>query len=91
MVNLSNGVLSNIDLYDHTKTEHFVALTLYRIDGQKFHLARYHDISADTYGPVPCAAFFGLDVADIFPISYDIESVAIGIPCSIRRKIPAEP
>ena len=86
-----DGFLGNIDLNDHTQTEHFVALTLYRNDGTMFHLARYHDVNADIHGPMACAAFFGLDVADMFPITYDIESIAIGVPSSVRRKIPAEP
>ena len=85
------GFLSNVDLYDYTKTEHFVALTLYRKDGTMFHLARYHDIDADTRGPIACAAYFGLDVADVFPIAYDIDSVVIGVPASVCRKIPARP
>lgn len=86
-----DGVLSNVDLNDHVRTEHFVALTLYRKDGAMFHLARYHDIGADTHGPIACAAFFGLDVEEIFPIAYDIDSIAIGVPGSIRRKIPMSP
>lgn len=86
-----DGILSNVDLDDQSRTEHFVALTLYRKDGTMFHLARYHDISADSHGPIACAAYFGLDVADVFPIAYDIDSVAIGAPACIRRKIPANP
>ncbi len=86
-----DGVLSNVDLNDHTRTEHFVALTLFHKDGTMFHLARYHDIGADTNGPIACAAFFGLGVEDVFPIIYDIDSVAIGNPASVRRKILMNP
>ena len=85
------GVLSNIDLNDHMQTEHFVALTLYRDDGKLFHLARYHDFNIDTHGPNECAAFFGLGIAEVFPIAYDIATVAIGVPASIRREINAQP
>ncbi len=60
-------------------------------DGAMFHLARYHDLRADTHGPMACAAFFGLGVADVFPIAYDIDSAAIGDPASSRRKIPMNP
>ena len=56
-----------------------------------FHLARYHDYNIATHGPNACAAFFGLEVAEMFPIAYDIDSVAIGVPGSVRRKIPAQP
>lgn len=86
-----DGILINVDLNDPVKTEHFVALTLYGKDGTMFLLARYHDISADTHGPIACAAFFGLDVEKVFPIAYDIDSIAIGVPGSIRRKIPMNP
>jgi hypothetical protein len=86
-----DGVLGNIDLNDHTQTEHFVAVTLYRDDGKMFHLARYHDFNIDTHGPNECAAFFGLDIAEMFPIAYDIDAVAIGVPASIRREIPVQP
>lgn len=86
-----NGILSNIDLNDHTQTEHFVAATLYRDDGILFHLARYHDFNADTHGPMACAAFFGLTVAEMFPIAYDIRSIAIGASASVFREILAEP
>ncbi len=86
-----DGVLSNIDLDDHTQTEHFVALTLYRCDGKLFHLARYHDFNIDTHGPNECAAFFSLDITDVFPITYDIGSVTIGVSASIRREIHAQP
>ena len=86
-----DGILSNIDLHNHTQTEHFVALTLYGKDGTMFHLARYHDISADTHGPVACAAYFGLAIADMFPIAYNIDSVAIGVPDSVCLQIPAHP
>ncbi|EMI24373.1 hypothetical protein [Rhodopirellula europaea] len=85
------GVLSNVDLNDHTRTEHFVTLTLYRDDGKLFHLARYHDFNVDTHGPNECAAFFGFDIAEVFPITYDIGTVAIGVPTSIRRVINAQP
>lgn len=88
---LMDGILSNVDLSDHIMTEHFVTLTIYRTDGKKFHLARYHDVHADTLGPVACAAFFGLDVAEVFPIAYNIESVAVGVPASVRRSIHVVP
>lgn len=95
-VRFANGVsapamLCNIDLNNHVHTEHFVTLTLFRNDGAKFHLARYHDIGAETRDSAVCAKFFKLSVAEIFPITYDIGSVAMGVPGSIRRKIPAQP
>jgi hypothetical protein len=95
-VRLANGTLldaflSNIDLESHTNTEHFAALSVFRKDGKLFHLSRYFDSDAVTHGPAACATFLSLAVHEVFPITYDISDVAIGVPASVRRKIPEEP
>jgi hypothetical protein len=51
----------------------------------------YFDALALTRSPIACAEFFGLELAEVFPLTYGIESVAVGVPASVRRKITAEP
>jgi hypothetical protein len=93
---LANGdrvavILQNVDLQSPYKTEHFITLTVFNRAGKSFPLARYHDIGIDTHGPDQLAAFMGLPVDDVFPISYDISDVAIGDHDVVRREIPIRP
>lgn len=96
MATLANGkrlpiVLQNVDLQSPYRTEHFVTLTVFNRAGKSFPLARYHDIHIDTYGPDQLAAFLGLPVNDVFPISYDISDLAIGDYDATHREIHIRP
>ena len=96
MGTLANGsripiLLQNVDLQSPYKTEHLATLTAFNAVGKTFPLARYHDIGIDTYGPDQLAAFLGLRVDDVFPISYDISDVAIGDHDAVHREICVRP
>ena len=55
-----------------------VYYALHRTFGAWYDLARYFDSQYSRRGPSQLAEFLGLTVADVFPISYDISSVALG-------------
>ena len=93
---LANGesllaALSNVSLDQPSDQEHFLVIGLYRADGEQFVLARYHDHHRSTHGSQQLAAFLGLPLDDVFPISYDLSSVAVGQPASLLGIIHAEP
>jgi len=93
---LANGdrllaVLSNIDLGDPVSTEHFLALTAFSRSGERFDLARYHDVDYERRGPAALAAFLGLPLDAVFPMRYDVSDVAVGHRDCLCRSIPAVP
>lgn len=85
------GALSNVDLNDPSEHEHFLCISVFRDDGDQFFLARYHDPFRDTHGPRNLAEFLGLRVEDIFPIAFDLSSVATGNPACLHGTIEREP
>ena len=92
---LNNGsrvwaVLSNIELNNRLSTRHFITISLER-DGKWFCLARYMDSGRTRFGPSQLADFLGLTVGEVFPIRYDISTVAIGDPVCTQGSIPVEP
>jgi hypothetical protein len=84
------GMLGNIDLADPISTEHFLALTVFN-RGERFDLARYHDVDYGRRDAVALAAFLVLPLNSVFPIRYDITGVAVGNSDCLRRSIPAVP
>jgi len=95
-VRLHNGserwaVLSNVSLRDPRRTRHFLVLSLER-NRQWFHLARYFDADYEAAGPAQLAAFLGLPIDDVFPMTYDLSGVAVGAGEAVRgtvlREIP---
>jgi hypothetical protein len=95
-VHLASGetllaAMSNIELEDPSDNEHFLVIGLYRPDGEQFVLARYHDHHRDVHGPQQLAEFLGLPLKDIFPISYDLTSIAVGKSASLRGTVEAQP
>ncbi len=84
------AILSNISLNDPKSTEHFLTLWIER-ETKWFEMARYFDVDYHKRGPVQLADFLGITVDDIFPIAYDISSVAVGRKEVICGTIPLEP
>src|SRR5688500_11253466 len=82
------GVLGNVDLADPVSTEHFLTVTVFRRSGERFDLARYHDVDYSRRDAAALAAFLDLPVDSAFPIRYDIADVAVGNPDCLRRSIP---
>lgn len=94
-VTLNNGqgrwaALSNIDLHNETSTSQFLTLSVMRGD-KWFFLARYFDVDYGQRGPIALAAFLGLPLREVFPISYEITRFVVGatIPTAgLIREVP---
>lgn len=84
------ATLGNVSLWNVRQTRQFLTVSV-ELGHRWFHLVRYFDAARDRYGPAGLAAFLGLAVEEVFPISYDISAVARGLPEVVRGKIPAEP
>jgi hypothetical protein len=94
-VTLANGarvraMLGNVNITNARSTQHFLTLSI-ESAGVWFHLSRYHDFDYATQGPDALAAFLGLDVADVFPIAYDLREFAKDAPASASGSVVAEP
>ncbi len=87
---LLNALLGNISLKNKRLTQHFITLEIFS-EGKRFHLARYHDIDADTSGPKALADFLNLKESEIFPIQYNLSSTLMGDAEILIGEIPAEP
>lgn len=74
------AVLGNISLNNAKCTKHFLTATVFRADGERFDLARYHDVDVDRRGPSALAAFLETPVDQVFPMEYDISQIALGSP-----------
>jgi hypothetical protein len=85
------GYLGNLDPSDSRSTEHFLTLTVFRSDGVRFHLARYHDIDVAKRGPTALATFLGLSLGKVFPIAYDVSNIVAGPPNLLRGTIAVGP
>ena len=70
------GLLGNIALFSPRRTREFLDLTLFH-ENRKYWLARYFDADFDTRGPTGLAAFFGLSLDEVFPLSYEISRDAV--------------
>ena len=84
-------LLGNISLNDLRLTQQFLGITVYKNNYEKFFLARYFDIDYDCSGPEALTRFLGMRIEDVFPILYDISSIAVGHDVVIKGTIPQEP
>lgn len=92
---LANGqkawaLIGNVHPTKPRMTEHFLTMSIAR-NGQWFHLARYHDIDAKSRDPKALAAFLGLPIDDVFPISYDLQRYGKGDPAALCGQIRKKP
>jgi len=97
------GLLHNVSLHHPAATDQFLAVTIFRDDGQRFTCFRgrrqvmEHVLPStmarilDNRTPAGLAEFLGLRVDEIFPITYDLSAVAVGNPSVIRGTIPVHP
>ena len=91
---LNNGtkipaILSNIDLGNPFSTSHFILVSVYSGD-REFVLAHYSASDYLDHGPCALAAFLGLPVDDVFPMTYDISDLAIGDTAALQGTIYEE-
>jgi hypothetical protein len=84
------GYLGNLSLAKKDQNQHFLTLSAF-VDGSTEHLARYHDIDFSRHGPSWFAEKLGKRTKEVFPISYDLSSLAVGAEDCVRGSIPAEP
>jgi hypothetical protein len=94
-VSLANGqrvwaTIGNVDTRNAKSTEHFLMLSVIK-EGRWFSLARYHDIDYEKHGPEALAAFLGLSINEVFPISYDISMYVDGNQESLVGLLLREP
>lgn len=84
------ALIGNVDNENPRLTEHFLTLSILHND-KWFTLSRYHDFDYSTNGPDALAKFIGLDVDQIFPITYDISAYVKGDSSALSGKILKEP
>jgi hypothetical protein len=84
------ALIGNVDTSNPRLTQHFLTLSVFR-DGRCFTMARYHDFDAHERGPQALAAFLGLPIDKVFPISYDIRRFSKGDPAALTGTIEKEP
>ena len=94
-VRLANGnsvwaLIGNVDAGNQQLTEHFLTLSVF-CNGQWFTMARYHDFDSNERGPNTLAAFLGLKIEDVFPISYNISRFCEGDSAALAGMIEKEP
>jgi hypothetical protein len=93
---LANGtrkwaLLGNIHVNDPRLNELFLAASIEQ-EGKWFHLARYFDTGySTTRGPVGLSQFLGLQVEEIFPITFDLRPYCEGDPTVLAGSIQKEP
>jgi len=93
---LANGrkelaLLGNVDLENPKQNEHFLTISIVYPSGSRFHLARYHDPTYKKEGPGGLAKFLGLKTDEVFPIHYDISSMARGLSVCVSGTIRQKP
>jgi len=81
-VRLANGslvwaLIGNLDVGNPRATQHLLTLSIER-NGERFHLARYHDSGFPAEGPEALARCLGLHVDDVFPITLDVRRYVRG-------------
>jgi hypothetical protein len=84
------ALIGNVDASNPRLTQHFLTLSVFR-NGRWFTMARYHDFDAKERGPDALAAFLGLRVDEVFPISYDISRCSLGDVAALLGTIEKEP
>lgn len=94
-VSLANGeqrwaVLGNINLANPKRTKHFLTIWIEN-RGKWFEMARYFDVDYKRRGPQQMADFLALPLTAVFPITYDISSVAEADSSVLRGAIESDP
>jgi hypothetical protein len=79
------SAISNLGFGPKKYRHHFRSLTLFA-RGRRFHLANYFQLWYDTEGPDALAAFLKKERDDVFPIEYDLSTLAVG-PADIVRGV----
>ena len=86
---ICKAMLSNVDLQNKRKTEQFITLSV-ESEGKWFHLARYFD-GDENHSSDNLARFLNLHTNLVFPVSYDLTGIAIGLEDVVKGQIPRVP
>jgi len=94
-IKMANGdslwaLVGNVDERNQALNEQFLTISVER-DGHWFPLARYHDSDYKKRGPLALAEFLGLNLEQVFPISYDLRQYVSGEPSILASEILKEP
>lgn len=94
-VRLANGArmwaaIQCLHLDDPYKTRHLMWLSFF-VGGRWIGLVRYHDPGQNMCGPIPVARALGLDVNDVFPVTYDVRHCCTGDPLAVTGVVEADP
>ena len=94
-VRLANGsqfwaMIENITTNNPQSTAHFIVLCVVK-DGRRIFLGRYFDPWYDDMSPENFAKSLGMNVDDVFPISYDVQPYVEEQSPSHTGLIPKEP
>jgi hypothetical protein len=84
------AMIGNVEVNTPRVTQHFLTLSVFQ-NGRWFVMARYHDFDVRERGPQALAAFLGLRIDEVFPISYDISRFSLGDPAALIGMIEKEP
>jgi hypothetical protein len=95
-VKLANGqasraLIGDLDTVSAAHSEHFLTVTIVKPNGERFHLARYHDPDYAESGPDALAAFLCLSRAEVFPIAFNVSDSVLGSADCLTGIIPYEP
>jgi hypothetical protein len=72
------ALIANFDLFDKKKNRHFLSLTFFDGDEQVYTLPRYFDVGYERAIQSELSGALQLEIAEIFPISFDLTSIVIG-------------
>ena len=85
------GLLGNINVHNLRKTEQYRTVAVIK-NQKKFRLNRYFDLDERRlYGPEQLAAFLGLPIDKVFPMTYDLSGLLESAPEIVRGRISIEP
>lgn len=84
------GFVGNLSTKSIRANEEFLTFSFF-VGKETFHLARYHDVDADTRGSTALARKLGKTTKAVFPVRYDLsDSVSAG-GAFTKGSLPAEP
>jgi len=83
------GLLGNISLTHLRKTRQFILITFF-VGNRKFFFS-HADYPILRTGAAALCKFLGLSENEVFPITYDLTGLAVGLPEVVRGTVEARP
>lgn len=84
------ALLGNVSANHLAATKHFMTVSVHHA-GKWFDLARYHDVDSARRDAAALARFLSKEVPDVFPMRYDLTSIATGLKDALSGQLPALP